>query len=119
MSTEQPKGPSEGDDPYADTVQLLRDAGLNQEAAARVMFAGRPVDTDPEVLSEPAVAPEEFRALAATGRQSEDVALRALVALAEQQGPRTAQRAIVEAGADWLWVLLRAFETVLTDERSE
>jgi hypothetical protein len=104
------------EDIYAETVQLLRDIATNQRAVDRAMFAGRPVDlNDPiEVLAEAAVEPEEFRRLAATGRQIEDTALRALSALADRN-PRRAQEAVDEAGGDRLWILLRALETVPTE----
>lgn len=104
--------PSGQDDEYAAAVQLLRDAALNQEAAAKAQFAGRPVDlADHSSIEAAAVEPEEFKALAATSRRSEDAVLRALLRLAYRD-PRIAQRAVVESGTDWLWILLRALESV-------
>jgi len=102
------------EDPYAETVRLLRDVTANYDAATEGMFRG-----GVSGLTEPAGPPafediedaiEEMDYLAEMQRKLEVVALYALGKL----GSDSAHKAIEEADAGWLHeaILRRAIETL-------
>jgi hypothetical protein len=107
---------------FDDTVQLLRDAGVNYAAARGAVPAPKDVAIEPGVTKERiGEVVDDFLAVAETAGGIEAAAIAALYRLAFAYGEDEAWRAVIEAEAHWLgWVLLvRSVDGLPEPQRGE